>query len=151
MQPIGRVQGSTLKGGYYPRRTSAYPRHIQHGRTFVLGDEQLTVRWHPCWLCIRATVPSSPKGLHRNVLVMGCTRYPPRFSPQGVACCAKGGTADFQTTTSGAAPASPPKGVFCSILRKEYRRAVGTHYGPTRTVMYTSGRIQPTPSEGLHS
>jgi hypothetical protein len=36
------------------------------------------------------------------------------------------------TMTSGAAPTSLPKGVFRLILRKKYRRAVGTHYGLTR-------------------
>ena len=56
------------------------------------------------------------------------------FFPPGVACGAKGGTADFRTTTSGAAPTSPPEGVFRHILlRKKYRRAFGTHYGPTLT------------------
>ena len=45
-----------------------------------------------------------------TVLAMGCTRYPPRFSPPGIACGAGGGTADFQTTTSGPAPTSPPEG-----------------------------------------
>ncbi len=42
------------------------------------------------------------------------------------------GTANFRTTNSGAAPTSPPGGVFRRILRKKYRRAVGTHYWPTR-------------------
>jgi hypothetical protein len=121
------------RGGYYPRPTRAYLPHIQHGSTFALGDEQLAVRWHPYGLCIRATVLLSPRGLRVNVSAMGCTRHPPRFSPQGVACGAEGGTADFRTTTSGAAPTSPPEGVFRSIPRKKYRRAVGTHYGPTRT------------------
>ena len=74
---------------------AAWPPHIQHGRTFVLGNEQWDVRWSPYGLCIRATVLPSPKGLHGNVLAMGCTRYPPRLSPPGIACCAKGGTADF--------------------------------------------------------
>ncbi len=39
---------------------------------------------------------------------------------------------DSRTTTSGAAPTSPPEGVSRCILRKEYRLAVGTHYGLTR-------------------
>ena len=86
----------------------------------------------PHWLYIRATVLPSPKGGGGNVLAMGCARYPPRLSPPGVACGAEGGTADFRTTTYGAAPTSPPEGVFRRILRKKYRRAVGTHYGPTR-------------------
>jgi hypothetical protein len=53
------------------------------------------------------------------------------FPPQGVACGAEGGTADFRITASGAATTSPPEGVFHSILHKKNRRAVGTHYGPT--------------------
>ncbi len=57
---------------------------------------------------------------------------PCRFYPSGVACGAEGGLADFLSTTSGAAPTSPPERVIRSILRKEYRRAVGTHYGQTR-------------------
>ena len=32
---------------------------------------------------------------------------------------------------SGAAPTSPPKGVFRTIRSKEHRQAVRTHYGPT--------------------
>ena len=55
------------------------------------------------------------------------------FPPPGVACGAKVGTTNFRTTTNGAAPTSPPEGVFHSLLPKKYRRAVGTHYGPTRT------------------
>ena len=66
------------------------------------------------------------------MLAIGCARYPPRFSPPGFACGSDGGMADFQTTTSGAAPTSPPEQVFRLILRKEYRQAVGTHYGQTR-------------------
>ncbi len=98
----------------------------------MLGDEQLAVRWYPYGLYIRATVLPSPKGVRGNVFAMGCARYPPRFTTQGVACCAEGGMAYFQTTNSGPATTSPPEGVFRSILRKKYRRAVGTHYGPTQ-------------------
>jgi hypothetical protein len=99
--------------------------HIQHESTFLLGDEQLAVRWYPYGLYIRATVLPSPKA-------MGCARYPPTLSLPCVACGAKGGMADFRTTTSGAAPTCPPEGVFSRRLRKKYRLAVGTHYGQTR-------------------
>ncbi len=66
---------------------------------------------------------------------MGCTRHPPRFFTGPLlddACGAKGVLAEFRTTTSRAAPTSPPEGVIRHILRKKYGRAVGTHYGQNR-------------------
>ncbi len=102
----------------------------------MLGNEQLAVRWHSYGLYIRATVLQSPKGLcgiqWERVSDQLC-KTPTKVSPPGVACGAEGGTADFRTTTTGAAQTSPPEGVFRHILRKKYydRRAVGTHYGPT--------------------
>jgi hypothetical protein len=45
----------------------------------------------------------------------------------------KGVVAVSYSTTSGAAPTSPPEGVFRSIRCWKYRQAFGTHYGPTRT------------------
>ncbi len=43
----------------------------------------------------------------------------------------KGGRLYTEETTSGAAPTSPARSGFRSIRHKEYRQAVGTHYGPT--------------------
>jgi hypothetical protein len=57
---------------------------------------------------------------------------PCRCFPPGVACGAEGEVAVSDSTTSGAAPTSPPEGVFRRTRRWKYRRAVGTHYGPTR-------------------
>ncbi len=62
---------------------AAWLPHIQHGRTSVLGDEQLAVLWSPYWSCIRATVLPSPKWVSGDVLAMGYTRHPPRFPPAG--------------------------------------------------------------------
>jgi hypothetical protein len=56
--------------------------------------------------------------------------------------------ADIRTTTSKAAPTSPPEGINLCIRRKECRRAVRTHYGPTRR---HQARYSPTPSEGRQS
>ena len=57
---------------------------------------------------------------------------PCRCFPPGVACGAEGEVAVSDSTTSGAAPTSPPEGVFRRTRRWKYRRAVGKHYGPTR-------------------
>ncbi len=46
---------------------AAWPPHIQHGRTFVLGNEHLAVRWSPYGLCIRAQVLLSQKGVYGHV------------------------------------------------------------------------------------
>ena len=85
------------------------------------------------WACIQAQVLPSPKGCIWKYEHLAVLWTPCRFYPPGVACSAEGGMADFRTTTSGAAPTSPPEVVFRSIRRKKCRRAVGTHYGPTRS------------------
>ncbi len=55
-----------------------------------------------------------------DVLAIGSARYPPRFSPPGVACGAEGGMAIFRTTTTGAAR-----------LASYYRaKALPSDYGP---------------------
>ena len=46
---------------------AAWPPHMQHERKFVLGNEQLAVRWSPYGLCIRAQVLPSPKGVRGDV------------------------------------------------------------------------------------
>ncbi len=106
---------SIPRGGYYPRPTSAYPPHIQHGRTFVLGDEQLAVRWYPYGLCIRAIVLPSPKGVRGGVLAMG----PTKVFPAGHCLLRRRGNSRLQNYDQWIALTSPPEGVFHSILRKK--------------------------------
>jgi hypothetical protein len=71
-----------------------------------------------------------------EIRAFGYAMEPMQVFPAGRCLRHRRGTADFPTTTSGAAHTSPPERVFRPIiryiLRKEYRRAVGTHYGPTR-------------------
>jgi hypothetical protein len=49
-------------------------------------------------------------------------KIPTKVSPAGRCLRRRRGMADFRTTTTGAAPTSPPEGVFRLILRKEYRQ-----------------------------
>ncbi len=67
--------------------------------------------------------------MRRERLSNWLRKIPNKVFPAGRCCGAEGGMADFRITTSGAAPTSPPEEVFRLILRKEYRRAVGTHSG----------------------
>ncbi len=57
---------------------------------------------------------------------------PCRFPRLALLAAPKGEVAVSDSTTSGAAPTSPPEGVFRRTRRWKYRRAVGTHYGQTR-------------------
>jgi hypothetical protein len=118
--------------GYHPRATRAYQTTHTTWEYIHAWRRAARCKMVPHGLYICATVLPSPKEVRGNVIAMGCARYPPRFSPPSIACGAEGGMSDFPTTTCGAAPTRPPEGVFRLILRKKYRRAVGTHDGQTR-------------------
>ncbi len=73
MQPDTDV--STPKGVDIIQGQHAHTKqHIQHGLTFMLGYEQMAVRWYPYGLYIRAAVLPTQKGVRGNVLAMGCAR-----------------------------------------------------------------------------
>ncbi len=83
----------------------------------MLGYEQLAVRWYPysCAFVLQYYhLRRRCMGTCEIWAVQGTNQG---FSTPGVACGAKGGTADFRPTTSGAAQTSPPEGVFRHILR----------------------------------
>jgi hypothetical protein len=78
----------------------------------------------------------SPKGGCLEIRAFGCAMESDGlhagFPRRALLAAPKGDWPTSELPPSGAAQTSPLKGVFCHILHKEYRLAVGTHYGQTR-------------------
>jgi hypothetical protein len=81
------------------------------------------------WAYIQAQALPSPKGCVWKYGHLAVQSTPCRFSPPGVACCAEGGMADFRTMTSGAAPTSPPEGVFAAYYVRSIDKLSGRTTG----------------------